>query len=661
MSSIPASYSVKSTPSVINAGGGALNLNGLCVTKNTRVPIGSVLSFPDGIEVSDFFGENTVESVAANGGQTLAGNPAGTGYFGGYANATQTPGAMLFAQYPETAVAAYLWGGSTASLTLAQLQALSGSLTVVMDGYSHVITSINFAADNSFSAVAAALTAGFTDPTEASFTGSVGASFTATGTGTSFVVTGITGILSPGDALTGTGIPANTTIVSGPTNGGNGTYITSQATTAASAACTSTSNVLDVTVISSGAPSVGQTVAGTGITTSPQITAQLTGASGGVGTYKLSGVQFSVASEALTANATAPIVTFDSVSQAFVITSGITGAPSTAAFATGTLAIPLFLTQAAGAFLSQGSAAMTPAAFMNSIIGITTNWASFFTVFDPDGGSGNTQKLAFSEWTNSVAPRYAYLAWDTDITATENVPATGSFGHLLQTLNLSGTVPIYTPEDLNHAAFISGAIAAIDFNATPGRISFAYKTQTGLGAAVTNFTAAVNLGGDPFEIGDFGNGYNFVGVFSLPNQSSINYQRGTVSGPYNWLDSYINQIWLTNQFQSASYNYMLAIKAFPYTSAANVAFEQAMQGVIAQGLAFGAYSAGVTLSAGEITEINNAAGANIAPTLQAQGYYFQILPANPDVRASRGSPPVTFWYVDGGSVQSLNIGSVAAQ
>lgn len=661
MSSIPASYSVKSTPGVISPGGSALNLLGLCITKNVRIPIGQVLSFPSDTEVGDFFGENTVEAVAAGGGETLAGNPAGTGYFGGYQNATQTPGAMLFAQFPQSAVAAYLWGGSAASLTLAQLQALSGSLTVVMDGYSHVIASINFAADNSFSAVAAALTAAFTDPVEASFTGSMGASFTATGTGTSLVVTAVTGIISVGDTVTGTGVPANTTIISGPSNGGAGTYITSQATTAATAACTCASNVIDVTVVASGQVTVGQTVAGTSITGTPQIVSQLTGAAGGIGTYQLSGIQFNIASEAMTGNATAPTVTFDSVSQAFVVTSGVKGAVSTSAFATGTLAIPLFLTQATGAFLSQGSAAMTPAAFMASIIGITTNWASFFTVFDPDNGSGNTQKLAFAAWTNSTAPRYAYLAWDTDITATESVPATASLGHLLQTLDYSGTVPIYTPEDLNHAAFISGAIAAVDFTASPGRISFAYKTQPGLGAAVTNLTSAINLGGNPFTVGDFGNGYNFVGIFSLPNQSSINYQRGTISGEYNWLDSYINQIWLTNQFNSAAYNYMLAIKSFPYTSAANVAFEQAMQGVIAQGLAFGAYSAGVTLSAAEVTEINTDAGANISATLQAQGYYFQILPANPDVRASRGSPPITFWYVDGGSVQSINIGSIAAQ
>jgi hypothetical protein len=172
---------------------------------------------------------------------------------------------------------------------------------------------------------------------------------------------------------------------------------------------------------------------------------------------------------------------------------------------------------------------------------------------------------------------------------------------------------------------------------------------------------ANNLGGDPFTSGDFGNNYNFVGAFSLPNQVSINFQRGRVSGPFNWIDSYVNQIWLSNQFQVAAYNYMLAVGSFPYNPAGYANFETAMQSVIDAGLAFGMYSAGVQLSSEEIVEINTQAGANIASTLQSQGYYFQIQAASPTVRSSRGSPPITFWYVDGGSVQSININSVAVQ
>lgn len=671
MTSIPASYSVISQPSVLNTNGNAVQLNGLCLTTNTRVPIGSVLSFPNGSTVETYFGAAANETVIANGGTTSGGNPAGTGYFGGSLGATAVPGALLLTQYPATAVAAYLRGGNAAAvLTLAQIQALSGSLTVIVDGYSHVISSISFSSDNSFSAVASAIQAAFTDPTESSFTASMGASFTASAGSptTQLVVTSVTGLISIGDTATGTGIPAGTTFQSqlSGTTGGAGTYILNQATTASSASCTCASTVLDVTVDTDIAIAVGQTVSG-GVTGSPIITAQLSGTSGTVGTYRVSGAQQHVASQSMTGVATAPTVTFDSVSGAFVITSGITGTPSTAAYATGTLAASLLLTSATGAVLSQGAAATTPAAFMASITSLTTNWATFFTAFDPDGGNGNTIKLQFAAWNNSVAPRYAYIAWDTDQSPVAAVPASSSLGYqVTQALNYNGTIPISEPTDLNHAAFVAGAIAAIDFTAVNGRTSFAYRTQTGLDAAYTTGTAAFNLAGNPFTPGSFGNGYNFVGFFSLPNQNSINLQRGTISGPYQWIDSYVDQIWLNSLFVSTIYNYMLAIKSFPYTPAGYAAFELALTGnpanpgPILQGLNFGAYAGGVTLSPSEITQVNTAAGANIAPTLQAQGYYLQVLDPGATVRKARGSPIVNFWYLDEGSVQAISVNSIEA-
>jgi hypothetical protein len=673
MSSIPASYSVISQPSVLNQGGNALNLNGLCISENARIPIGQVLSFLSGAAVTSYFGTATNESVIANGGQTLSGNPAGQGYFGGSIGATATPGALLFARYPATAVAAFMRGGNAAAaLTLAALQALSGSLTVVMDGYSHVISSISLAADNSFSAAAAAIQAAFTDPTEASFTASIGGSgTTCTTTGTTLTMGALAaGYFSVGDVVAandGTNsLPAGTTILAqltGTPGGSAGaTFTISAAATPGnltSTTVTASSTILDVTVDSDHAIAAGQTVTGSGVAANTLIVSQISGTIGGIGFYRISGAAQHVASEAMTGVATAPLVTFDSVSGGFVITSGITGAPSTAAFATGTLAAPLLLTSATGAVLSQGAAATTPAAFMASILNLTTNWATFFTAFDPDGGSGNVQKLAYAAWTNSVAPRYAYLGWDTDSSPGASEPASASFGYqVTQTLQYSGTVPIYEPSDLNHAAFVSGAIAAVDFTAPGGRTTMAYRTQSGLGAAVTDIATATNLGGNPLATGSFGNGYNFVGFFSLPNQNSINFQRGTISGPYQWIDAYINQIWLSAQFQSAAYNYMLAVKSFPYTPSGYANFELAMSAVIQAGLIFGAYSAGVILSAAQISEVNAAAGANIAGTLQAQGYYFQVLDPGAIIRASRGSPVVTFWYVDGGSVQSLSIGSV---
>ena len=54
--SIPASAIVQVTPSVLGAGGTGLNLSGLVLTTNTRVPYGQVLSFGSQAAVSAYFG-----------------------------------------------------------------------------------------------------------------------------------------------------------------------------------------------------------------------------------------------------------------------------------------------------------------------------------------------------------------------------------------------------------------------------------------------------------------------------------------------------------------------------------------------------------------------------------------------------------------------------
>jgi hypothetical protein len=69
----------------------------------------------------------------------------------------------------------------------------------------------------------------------------VGASFTATGSSTNLTTSAVTGYIKPGAAVTGTGVPAGTYIVSqtSGTAGGAGVYVTSAATTSSGASLTS--------------------------------------------------------------------------------------------------------------------------------------------------------------------------------------------------------------------------------------------------------------------------------------------------------------------------------------------------------------------------------------------------------------------------------------
>lgn len=127
-------------------------------------------------------------------------------------------------------------------------------------------------------------------PTGASATGAIGATFTATGSGVNLTVTSVTGLISIGDTISGTGVPSGTTIVSqtSGTTGGAGVYVTSVATTASAATVTAFGTVLDITAVGSGTLSVGDAVTGTGVPATAVIDSQISGATGGVGRYRIS-------------------------------------------------------------------------------------------------------------------------------------------------------------------------------------------------------------------------------------------------------------------------------------------------------------------------------------------------------------------------------------
>ncbi|MDG4906034.1 DUF3383 family protein [Mesorhizobium sp. WSM4898] len=652
MTTIPASQLVNVIPNVLNAGGNALVMNGLVLTQNTRVPIGQVLSFPnDGVSVANFFGPSSEEAEIA------------AVYFNGFNNSTQKPATILFAQYASASVAAYLQGGKADQLSLAQLQALSGTLSVNVDGYVRTANAIDLSSANSFSAAAALIQTDLNSapPQAAAVTGTIApatAAVTASIAGNVMYVTGGTsGVLVAGAALSGAGVSAGTQItdqLSG-TPGGIGEYAVSIEQVVASTAVSATYGTLTVTALASGTLAIGQTIAGAGVTAGTRIV-QLGTGEGLTGTYFVDETQ-TVASGAITASATALDVTYDSVSGGFVITSAVVGAASSAAFSTGSVAAGLFLTQATGATLSQGADGTTPAAFMAAITQLTQNWATFMTIFDPDGGSGSAQKQAFAEWVNNTNKRYAYIAWDTDITPTEGNDATSSFGNIISSANLDGTCAIYHPAGgittpAQIAAFICGAAASIDFQQTNGRITFAFRGQDGLVAGVTTATVASNL---------IANGYNFYGAYATAAQQFLEFQNGTVSGEFEWLDSYINQIWLNNQLQLSLMELLQNINSVPYNAAGYELIKAACLDPINQALNFGAIRAGVTLSALQIAQINSAAGVKASDTLQLQGWYLQVKDATPQVRQARQSPPINFWYMDGESVQQIELTSTLVQ
>jgi len=564
--SIPASSIVSVIPNVIDAGGTGLDLSGLVLTNSTRVPIGTVQSFVSADSVSKFFGPSSQEAALA------------LRYFAGYDGSPIKPAQLLFCQYASVGVPAYLRGGSVAALSLIDLQAITGTITLTINGDAVTSSALDLSSAASFSAAAALIQ-------------------TAIGHADAQVTGGIAG------------------------------------------------TTLTVSAVADGELAVGQVITGTGITAGTKITALGTG-TGGTGTYIVAPTQ-TATSTAITAGATT--VAFDAISGAFVITGGTPDVSSTLTAANaGNAATALKLTTAAGAVVSQGSDPMTPAAAMATVVADTQNFATFATVFKPS----IDDMVAFAAWSNSKAGRFIYVMWDTDLTITTGSDDASAVAQIIEA-NYAGTIPIYAAVGgIYLAAFAMGTVASIDFTRVEGRTNLAFRAQAGLTASVTNEQIADQL---------IANGVNFYGSYATANDQFVFFYPGSITGPFKWADSAVNEIWMTNAFQLALMNLLTAIPSIPYNVQGYALIEAALADPINAAVSFGAIRAGVPLSALQAAEVNNAAGAIVSDTITQRGWYLQVAPASPQVRAARGSPPITFWYTDGQSVQKINLNSVEVQ
>lgn len=337
-----------------------------------------------------------------------------------------------------------------------------------------------------------------------------------------------------------------------------------------------------------------------------------------------------------------PTVTYDAIKNAFIFTSTTTGAASTITFATGTLSAGLKLTSATGAVISQGDIVDTPATAMDAVKAVTQNWADFMTVWEPV----TADKTLFAQWANSQNQRYMYVAWDTDAQAIIN-GSTTNFGYLAKTAAYDAVMSVYNNKEL--AAFVLGAVASIDFSRTNGRITGAFKSQSGLNNVVGDQQIATNL---------LANGYSFYGAYATANDNFRFLYNAQVSGKWKWMDAFVGQIYLNSQFQLALMNLLTGVGSVPYNDAGYNLIRAAMIDPIQAALNFGNIRAGVKLSALQKAQVNSQAGRDVAGLIEQQGYYLQILDPGAIVRGQRGTPVINFWYTDGGAVQKITLASV---
>lgn len=357
---------------------------------------------------------------------------------------------------------------------------------------------------------------------------------------------------------------------------------------------------------------------------------------------------FSNAATIIQAAFTSPdfAVTYDALSGAFLFTSSATGVAATIVYATGSLAAGLRLTEATGAVLSQGEDAQTATETMTTVTDETQNFVSFTHLEELT----DDEIVEFATWNGAQDDRFLFVAW-TDAPAAITNSDTTSPAVRIAALELSGTACIWAPS-YDKAVFVLGYAGSIDFNRDNGRTVAAFRRGSGLLADVTNQTVANNL---------LANGYSFYGSYATANDEFTWLYNGTVSGPFGFIDSYLNQIWMNNAFQLSLMTLLGQVGQIPYNDDGYELIAAGITTDITNAVDFGAIRSGVALSEAQKIIIIGLAGSDITDILFTRGWELVIQDPGPSVRAARGSPICTFFFTDGQSVQRITLSSLMVQ
>lgn len=351
---------------------------------------------------------------------------------------------------------------------------------------------------------------------------------------------------------------------------------------------------------------------------------------------------------ALNAVANGITVEYSSLHKAFIITSGTSGPVSLVGYAdtvaTGTdLGTVLRLTEDAGATVSAGSAALSVTANIAAIRAVTENWFSFSTLWQAD----NEEILEFAKW---VSANYGWLYVPFSESATipmQNVDT--DIASLLIENAYDHTAILYGSRV--YAVMLMGAIAGVAWQKQNGVMTFAFKSQSGLAAYVTNETEAVTLESK---------NCNYYGRFATRNSEFVFFYPAKLSASdYSFIDSYVNAVWLNNSLQLALMSGLTSVNSAPYNDTGYAMIRAWMMDTISEALNNGSIHTGVSLSEAQKNQLLSEAGQDIASELSSDGYFLQISDPGANIRARRETPDINFWYTYGGAVQRIEVTNTA--
>ena len=343
---------------------------------------------------------------------------------------------------------------------------------------------------------------------------------------------------------------------------------------------------------------------------------------------------------AFTTEGVGATIAYSSITKGFIVTNNTTGASGSLGFVTaggeGTdISTMLGLGEADGAVIYSGSAALSPANVMESVVNQTQNFASFTCV----SAMTEADVLGFAAWTAGKGVNYLFSAWNND-----SVASAVALKAAVEENGYAGTSVVYGSAE--YAVFIMAEAASIDWNRRQGVINFAFKHQSGLAAMVTDGVESSAL-----EAG----GVNYYGRWATRNPEFVFLYNGTISGDYKYIDAWVNAIWFRAAMQISCMDGLTAAGRVPYAELGYTQIKAWLQDPINTAVLNGVIDAGVVLSEKQKAELYIEAGEDISEQLFTEGYFVQVEDPGAVVRAERGTPIINVWYTYGGSVNKLNI------
>ena len=338
-------------------------------------------------------------------------------------------------------------------------------------------------------------------------------------------------------------------------------------------------------------------------------------------------------------------VAFDAANNKFTVTNGKTGEEVSVKCPSGSVATAMGFDEDT-CTISAGCEAQTLTATINTLTKSFQNFVTYTTIWE----ASDDEALTLAKWASSNASSgtcYLYVLWDSS-DANLDANSTKIIVEKLKEQNIGATAVVYPSYKL--AAFVMGAAASIAWDNKNGTMTFAFKSQDGLGADV-NTTADANALD--------AHGVNYIGDFATRNDNFIVFYNGQMLGSWQWIDTYLNSIWLCNALQVQIMTGFTSVRRAPYNERGYSMVRSWCRDVLNRAINNGVIDAGVTLNETQKSALVEELGADYSNEIYSNGYYLQVQDATANTRQQRTSPPCNLVYTYGGAIQRLTLPAIA--